>query len=121
VMRLEQSQTQGFPALLRPNQNSRTSCWQRRTEPLVMASTIGGLPNLTGYLKSQDFVVPISFPYLQPVLRQPGFLPRPLPELEVLSVPKQAAAAASAGTPSTVNEHHDPGEGRQQKLDIFLE
>jgi hypothetical protein len=87
-----------------------------------MASTIGGLPNLTGYLKSQEFVVPMSFPYLQPVLRQPGFLPRPLPELEVLSVPEQAvAAAASAGTPGTVNEHHDHGEGRQRELDIFLE
>lgn len=120
VMRLEQSQTEGIPALLRPNQNSRTSSWQRRTEPLVMASTIGGLRNLTGYLKSQDFVVPINFPYLQPDLQQPGFLPRPLPELEVLSVPKQAAAAsASAGTPSTGSEQQDRGQSPQRQLEIF--
>ncbi len=120
VMRLEQSHTQGIPALLTPNQNSRTSSWQRRTEPLVMASTIGGLRNLTGYLKSQDFVVPISFPYLQPLLRQPGFLPRPLPELEVLSVPKKAlAAAASTGTPSTGSEQQDRGQGPQRELEIF--
>lgn len=119
VMRLEQSQTQGFPPLLTPNQSSRTSSWQRRTEPLVMASTIAGLRNLTGYLKSQDFVVPISFPYSQPVLRQPGFLPRPLPELEVLSVREKAVAAtASAGTP-TGTEPKDRGQGPQQELEIF--
>lgn len=120
VMRLEQSQTQGFPLLLTPNQNSRTWSWQRRTEPLVMASTIGGLRNLTGYLKSQDFVVPINFPYFRPVPRQPGFLPRPLPELEVLSVPKKtAAAAASAGLPSTNSEQKDREQGPQRELEIF--
>lgn len=120
VMRLEQSQTQGFPPLLTPNQSSRTWSWQRRTEPLVMASTIAGLRNLTGYLKSQDFVVPISFPYLRPVPRQPGFLLRPLPELEVLSVPKKAVAAvASAGTPSTSKKQQDRGQGPQQELEIF--
>ena len=119
VMRLEQSQTQGFLPLLTPNQGSRTSSWQRRTEPLVMASTIAGLRNLAGYLKSQDFVVPISFPYSQPVVRQPGFLPRPLPELEVLSVPpKAAAAAAGAGTPKPVTQQ-DQGQGPQRELEIF--
>lgn len=120
MTRLEQSQTQGFPLLLTPNQNSRTWSWQRRTEPLVMASTIGGLRNLTGYLKSQDFVVPISFPYFRPVPCQPGFLPRPLPELEVLSVPKNtAAAAASAGLPSTNSEQQDREQGPQRELEIF--
>jgi hypothetical protein len=120
VMRLEQSQTQGFPVVLNPSQSSRTVSWQRRTEPLVMASTIGGLKNLTGYLKSQDFVVPISFPYSQPVANQPGFLQRPLPELEVLSVPpKTAAAAASAGPPSTDSQRKDGGQSPQRELEIF--
>jgi DNA polymerase III delta prime subunit len=120
VMRLEQSQTQGFPVVLNPSQSSRTISWQRRTEPLVMASTIGGLKNLTGYLKSQDFVVPISFPYSQPVANQPGFLQRPLPELEVLSVPpKTAAAAASAGTPSTDSQRKDGDQSPQRELEIF--
>src|SRR5487761_27440 len=120
VMRLEQSYTEGFPAILSPNQSSRPSAWQRRTEPLVMASTIGGLKNLTGYLKSQDFVVPISFPYSRPVVRQPGFLPRPLRELEVLSVPpKAAAAAASAGTPSANNQRQEGDQRPQRDLEIF--
>ena len=84
-----------------------------------MASTIAGLRNLAGYLKSQDFVVPISFPYSQPVANQPGFLQRPLPELEVLSVPpKAAAAAAGAGTPKPVTKE-DHGQGPQRELEIF--
>lgn len=87
VSRLEVSHTQGLPRLLKGFQRSMTSHWQRRTEPLVMASTIAALHNLTGYLKSRDFVVPMSFPYSQPQAQHPGFLPRPLPELEPLTKP----------------------------------
>ncbi|MGH9734212.1 MAG: type IV secretion system DNA-binding domain-containing protein [Candidatus Acidiferrales bacterium] len=120
VMRLEQSFTEGFPAILSPNKSSRTSSWQRRTEPLVMASTIAGLRNLAGYLKSQEFVVPISFPYSRTALRQPGFIPRPLPDLEVLSVPEKAqAAAATTAGPSTPREQQNGGHGPQQEFEIF--
>lgn len=120
VMRMEQSHTQGIPALLTPKQNSRTSSWQRWTEPLVMASTIAGLRNLTGYLKSQDLVVPISFPYLQPDLQQPGFLPRLLPELERLSVPKKAVAAtAGSGTPTTGSKQQDRVQSTQRDTALF--
>ena len=119
VMRLEESHTEGIPAVLMPMQNSKTSSWLRRTEPLVMASTIAGLRNLTGYLKSQDLVVPMSFPYLKPDLRQPRFLPRPLPELETLSAPKKAvAAAASAATPTTGSDK-GLGQSPQRNLEIF--
>jgi hypothetical protein len=119
VMRLEQSHTLGFPPLLTPNQSSQTWSWQRRTEPLVMASTIAGLRNLTGYLKSQDLVVPTSFPYSPPVPRQPGFLLRPLPELEVLSVPPKVAAAAAGAATANVGTQQDPGQGPQRELEIF--
>jgi len=120
VMRLEESRTEGIPAILMPMQNSKTSSWLRRTEPLVMASTIAGLRNLTGYLKSQDLVVPMSFPYLKPDLRQPRFLPRPLPELETLSAPKKApAAAASAATTATGSDQKGLGQSPQRNLEIF--
>jgi hypothetical protein len=120
VMRLEESRTEGIPASLVPQQRSKTLSWVRRTEPLVMASTIGGLRNLTGYLKSQDLVVPMSFPYLKPDLRQPRFLPRPLPELERLSVPERAVAAAvAAGTPATASQQQDRAPGSQRDVEIF--
>jgi hypothetical protein len=119
VMRLELSQTQGLLPLLTPNQSSRTWSWQRRTEPLVMASTIAGLRNLNGYLKSQDFVVPISFPYSRPIARQPGFLPRPLPEFEVLSVSAKAGAAAGSARTTNAGTQQDPAQRPKRQLEIF--
>ncbi len=115
VMRLEQSHTEGIPAILTPQQRSKTSSWQRRTEPLVMASTVGGLRNLTGYLKSQDFVVPMSFPYLQPDLRQPRFLPRPLPELEVLTAPKAVSATPTGVSEDTAGKEQAESEKMSKK------
>jgi Type IV secretion-system coupling protein DNA-binding domain len=83
VLRLEESHT----ISLRGRQNSKTSHWRRRTEPLVMSSEIAALQNLTGYLKSRDLVVPLSFGYVAPENKQPAFMARPLPELEHLSAP----------------------------------
>ena len=51
---------------------------ERRTEPLVLASEIGGLQRLHALLKVDNLVVPFSFPYLAPVKTQPGFTPREL-------------------------------------------
>jgi hypothetical protein len=49
---------------------------ERRTEPLVLPSEIGGLQRLHALLKVDNLVVPFSFPYLAPVKTQPGFIPR---------------------------------------------
>jgi Type IV secretion-system coupling protein DNA-binding domain len=109
IIRLEQSRTVGLSSL--KFQHSRTSHWQRRTEPLVMSSIIAGLHNQTGYLKSRDLVVPLSFPYTPPELKQPALVPRPLPELEPLN------DAAAAGIGSGANERSgadSPPDGPQQ-------
>ncbi len=57
---------------------SRSYHTERRTEPLVLASEIGGLQRLHALLKVDNLVVPFSFPYLAPVRTQPGFIPREL-------------------------------------------
>jgi len=57
---------------------SRSYHTERRTEPLVLASEIGGLQRLHALLKVDNLVVPFSFPYLAPVKTQPGFIPREL-------------------------------------------
>ncbi len=53
IMRLEETHTQNLPLFFERLRRSKSQHWQRRTEPLVMASTIEGLPNLTGYIKSR--------------------------------------------------------------------
>src|SRR5919109_716610 len=50
----------------------------RQTKPLVLASEIAGLSNLTAYLKSGNFVVPIQFEPNPVQPRQPAFVPRPI-------------------------------------------
>ena len=64
----------------------------RSIEPLVPDSAIQNLPNLSGYLKSRNLVVPMCFAWLPPERKQPGFLPRAMDTL--LPVMKSKAASA---------------------------
>ena len=98
IMRLEEAHTHNIPLFFERLHRSKSQHWQRRTEPLIMASTIQGLHNLTGYIKSRDLVVPASFPRLDAERFHPAFLPRPLPQLEPLSAPKAVAVAARGGS-----------------------
>ena len=47
-------------------------------KPLVLPSEIMGLKNLTGYLKSENYIVPIRFEPNPVQPRQPAFIPRPI-------------------------------------------
>ena len=74
IERLRESRTEGhFP---HRHRNSRNYQLDRQTEPLVMPSEIAGLPDLHGYLKSGNLVVPFSFPYIELPQKQPSFLAR---------------------------------------------
>lgn len=88
IERLRESQTRGqFP-----NKRESTSSQAERTpEPLVMGSEITGLPNLHGYLKYENFVVRLSFDYVDIPNRYPAFLERKL------TPPQQAIAAQVNG------------------------
>ena len=94
VMRLEETHSQTVPSFL--GNRGKSSRMQRHTEPLVMASTIEGLHNLTGYIKSRDLVVAASFSYLKLKTKHPAFVPRALPELEPLTLPKSEAGAVTS-------------------------
>ena len=50
----------------------------RQVKPLVLPSEIMGLKNLTGYLKSENYIVPIRFEPNPVQPRQPAFVPRPI-------------------------------------------
>jgi len=71
---------------------SRTEHTERRTEPLILPSEIGGLPRLHAVAKVENFVVRFSFPYVAPLKIQPGFVPReitPQPTPEVAGADKK--------------------------------
>jgi len=48
----------------------------RQVKPLVLPSEIMGLKNLTGYLRSENYIVPIRFEPNPVQPRQPAFVPR---------------------------------------------
>ncbi len=101
IERLKESRTDQIPTLLDSgpqNRKSKTHYLERKVEPLVIASVIGSLPNLSGYIKSKGLVVAAAFPYIPPEHRQAGFLPRPLPELEPLPALQGAGASVGANT-----------------------
>src|ERR1700722_3671494 len=53
----------------------------RQVEPLVMASEITGLESLNGFLKNENLVVRMSFPYIELPEKQPKFIERNTPAL----------------------------------------
>ncbi len=79
---------------------SKTYHLERRVEPLVMDSVIQGLPNLSGYLKSQNLVVPATFPWVPPERKQRGFIPRPIEA----NTPVQSIASQAPDRPQPTAE-----------------
>jgi hypothetical protein len=76
---------------------SRSYHNERRTEPLVLPSEIGGLQRLHALLKVDNLVVPFSFPYLAPVKTEPGFIPREITPrvVEIGKRPPQPSTVAA--------------------------
>jgi hypothetical protein len=58
------------------SRDTRSFQLERRCEPLVMASEVCGLPSLHGFLKCENLVVQLSFPYITLPKIQPGFILR---------------------------------------------
>ena len=54
---------------------SRSYHTERRTEPLVLPSEIGGLPRMHAVVKVDNLVVRFGFPYVEPRKTQSGFIP----------------------------------------------
>jgi type IV secretory pathway TraG/TraD family ATPase VirD4 len=64
-------------------------------KPLVMASEIAGLEPLHGYIKQENYVVRVRFPYVAPIERQPRFIERNVSvAVQQASVNSQQASTA---------------------------
>ena len=70
------------------------------TQPLVMASEIAGLEPLHGYIKQENYVVRVRFPYVAPIEKQPRFIERAV-SVSPRSVAVQQAAVNSQQAAST--------------------
>ena len=78
---------------------------ERQVEPLVMPSEISGLPSLRGYMKLENLVVRLDFPFVDLPARHPAFVERPVPDTpRPAIVPGPAVPSAAAVIQSPVPE-----------------
>ena len=61
-----------------------------------MPSEISGLPSLRGYLKLENFVVRLHFPFIELPSRHPGFVERPTAEMPRPSIATRPAVRPTA-------------------------
>jgi CRISPR-associated endonuclease Cas3-HD len=85
------------------------------TQPLVMASEIAGLEPLHGYIKQENYVVRVRFPYVAPIEKQLRFIERTV-SISPRSVAVQHAAA-NAQQASTAPDQ--PSRKPVQKQSLF--
>jgi hypothetical protein len=79
-----------FPHMRR----SKSYYTERRTEPLILPSEIGGMPRMHALAKVDNLVVPFTFPYVEFRKAQPGFIAR-----NDYNLSPRVAEAASAPQP----------------------
>jgi hypothetical protein len=88
VERFRESRTRGFPRGRESEQRDITR------EPLVMASEVGGLDPLHGYLKHGNLVVRMRFPYMELASHAEKFVARKM------TTPAAATTATAPATPA---------------------
>jgi len=86
---------------------------ERQVEPLVMPSEISGLPSLRGFLKLENLVVRLHFPFLDLPARHPAFIERPIVETKQLPTvattpPRPPAPVIQSPVPETVIAQERP-------------
>jgi hypothetical protein len=85
---------------------------ERQVEPLVMASEISGLPSLRGYLKLENLVVRLHFPFLHLPSRHPAFVERRMTETRrstMTAIPlKPVAPVTQSAVPETLIAQERP-------------
>src|SRR5260370_29388672 len=68
--------------------SGRNFALDRQIEPVVMESEISGLPDLHAFMKYENYVTGLSFPYLVMVGNEVAFPPRDLPDVKPTFVPQ---------------------------------
>jgi hypothetical protein len=86
---------------------------ERQVEPSVMPSEISGLPSLRGYLKLENLVVRLHFPFVDAPTRHPAFVERPVmdaarPTMATVPVVRPAAPVIQSPVPETLIAQERP-------------
>ena len=106
IERVRESRSEG-------KQAQRSYGLERQVEPLVMPSEISGLPSLHGYLKLENLVVRLHFPFRDLPARHPAFMERPATQTTHSTMPaappaKPAAPVVLSALPEAVIAQEPP-------------
>jgi hypothetical protein len=113
-LRVSHTKQRGLFGIRNRSRDTHTSQIEQKTEPLVMASVIGGLPDLSGFIKSQNLVVSATFPYIGAERRVTGFIPRPIKALDL----SNEAEAMELGTAGCGTASGSPMENREIEVSV---
>ena len=99
---------------------------ERQVEPLVMPSEISGLPSLRGYLKLENLVVRLHFPFVDVPARHPSFVERSVVETTrrptlMTTPPKPAVSVIQSAVPKTLVAHERPPSLAVEQHPFFTE
>jgi type IV secretory pathway TraG/TraD family ATPase VirD4 len=97
---------------------------ERQVEPLVMPSEISGLPSLRGYLKLENLVVRLHFPFLDLPSRHPAFVERSIVETKrrptVATTPaRRPAPVIQSPVAETLITHERPPSSAVEQQPFF--
>jgi type IV secretory pathway TraG/TraD family ATPase VirD4 len=97
---------------------------ERQVEPLVMPSEISGLPSLRGFLKLENLVVRLHFPFVDVPARHPAFVERSTVETTrrpaVTTPPaKPAGPLIQSPVPETLIAHERPPSPAVEQQPFF--
>ena len=112
IERLRESRSSGQMGRQR---NTKSYNLERQVEPLVMASEISGLPSLRGYLKDENLVVRMSFPFLELPSNHPKYIERTM-KMRTEEPPQAAASVEASGTLKQELTPHEVKQDREHQL-----
>ncbi len=115
IERLKERDTGSIPTFREGKRKRKTYQLECRVEQLVLPSEITGLGDRSGYLKLENLVVKADFSYVEAERKQPGFIPRPLPELEALPLPSALPVAARAAAHNINSPPSDPSNAPEHQ------
>jgi len=97
---------------------------ERQVEPLVMPSEITGLPSLRGYLKLENLIVRLHFPFVDVPARHPAFVERSTVERTrrpTVGTPpaKPPAPVIQSPVPETLIAHERPPSPAVEQQPFF--
>ncbi len=113
IERLRESRTTGYGATgLQPNRESKTYVLETRNRYAVLESEMSGLPALKGYLKSGNFIVPLTIDYWTLPKKHAGFMPRELPPMSTVEIEPEPEEP-KGGRSRKIEQKREQGQERR--------